>query len=72
MSALLVPALLVLVPALLVPATAVVPQFVMSSNMALVLVPSDVTVNTTIYRVKATDGDSDYPLQFLLPGEYTG
>ena len=68
MGLMLLLALLLLVP-VPQPVLANVPKFYVDSMMSLVLVPYDVPVNTTIYRVKASDSDSHYPLEFLLPGE---
>lgn len=45
------------------------PKFDPSTRMRLVLVPADATVGSVIYRLRATDDEFDYPLQFELMGE---
>lgn len=45
------------------------PQFDPSTLMKLVLVPADAAVGSVIYRLRATDIDFDYPLQFELLGK---
>lgn len=47
------------------------PKFDPSTRMRLVLVPADATVGSVIYRLRATDDEFDYPLQFELMGEST-
>lgn len=46
------------------------PKFDPSTRMRLVLVPADATVGSVIYRLRATDDEFEYPLQFELVGEY--
>lgn len=45
------------------------PKFDPSTRMRLVLVPSDASVGTVIYRLRATDEEFDYPLTFELIGD---
>lgn len=45
------------------------PVFDPSTLMRLVLVPADAVVGSVIYRVRASDPDFDYPLQFELIGQ---
>lgn len=45
------------------------PVFDPSTLMRLVLVPADAAVGSVIYRVRASDPDFDYPLQFELIGK---
>ncbi|XP_037974963.2 cadherin-86C [Plutella xylostella] len=45
------------------------PVFDPSTLMRLVLVPADAAVGSVIYRVRASDPDFDYPLQFELIGQ---
>lgn len=45
------------------------PKFDPSTRMRLVLVPSDATVGSVIYRLRATDEEFDYPLTFELMGD---
>lgn len=45
------------------------PVFDPSTLMRLVLVPADAVVGSVIYRVRASDPDFDYPLQFELIGK---
>lgn len=45
------------------------PKFDPSTRMRLVLVPADATVGSVIYRLRATDDEFDYPLQFELVGD---
>ncbi|XP_033229645.1 titin [Belonocnema kinseyi] len=40
------------------------PQFDISTDMELVLVPADAEVNSVIFRLRATDQDADFPLIF--------
>lgn len=49
--------------------TATDPKFDPSTRMRLVLVPADATVGSVIYRLRATDEEFDYPLQFELVGD---
>lgn len=44
------------------------PKFDPSTRMRLVLVPADAAVGSVIYRLRATDEEFDYPLQFELSG----
>jgi hypothetical protein len=44
------------------------PKFDPSTRMRLVLVPSDAAVGSVIYRLRASDDEIDYPLQFDLTG----
>lgn len=46
------------------------PVFDPGTLMRLVLVPADAAVGSVIYRVRASDPDFDYPLQFELIGTY--
>lgn len=46
------------------------PKFETSTKMRLVLVPADAAVGSVIYRLRATDEEFDYPLQFELVGMY--
>lgn len=48
------------------PSHAVDPKFDPSTRMRLVLVPADAAVGSVIYRLRATDEEFDYPLQFEL------
>ncbi|XP_055642626.1 cadherin-86C isoform X3 [Toxorhynchites rutilus septentrionalis] len=45
------------------------PKFDPSTRMRLVLVPADATVGSVIYRLRATDDEFEYPLQFELVGD---
>lgn len=45
------------------------PKFDPSTRMRLVLVPADAAVGSVIYRLRATDEEFDYPLQFELTGD---
>ncbi|XP_037049459.1 cadherin-86C isoform X3 [Bradysia coprophila] len=45
------------------------PKFDPSTRMRLVLVPADAAVGSVIYRLRATDEEFDYPLQFELSGD---
>lgn len=45
------------------------PKFDPSTRMRLVLVPADAAVGSVIYRLRATDEEFDYPLQFELVGD---
>ncbi|XP_058444288.1 cadherin-86C isoform X3 [Malaya genurostris] len=45
------------------------PKFDPSTRMRLVLVPADATVGSIIYRLRATDEEFEYPLQFELVGD---
>ncbi|XP_044741424.1 cadherin-86C isoform X2 [Chrysoperla carnea] len=45
------------------------PQFDPTTLMELVLVPADTEIGTIIYRLRASDIDFDYPLQFELLDE---
>lgn len=45
------------------------PKFDPSTAMRLVLVPADAAVGSVIYRLRATDEEFDYPLQFELVGK---
>lgn len=45
------------------------PQFDPTTLMELVLVPADTEIGTIIYRLRASDIDFDYPLQFELLGK---
>ena len=44
--------------------SAVKPVFDYSNNMRLVLLPADTKLNSVIYRLRASDADEHYPLQF--------
>lgn len=45
------------------------PRFDPTTLMRLVQVPADAAVGSVIYRLRATDEDFDYPLQFDLVGD---
>ncbi|XP_039438320.1 cadherin-86C isoform X4 [Culex pipiens pallens] len=45
------------------------PKFDPSTRMRLVLVPADAQVGSVIYRLRATDEEFEYPLQFELVGD---
>lgn len=45
------------------------PKFDPATRMRLVLVPADAQVNSVIYRIRATDDELDYPLQFEMVGD---
>ncbi|XP_035890970.1 cadherin-86C isoform X1 [Anopheles stephensi] len=45
------------------------PKFDPSTRMRLVLVPADATVGSVIYRLRASDEEFEYPLQFELVGD---
>ncbi|XP_041766213.1 cadherin-86C isoform X4 [Anopheles merus] len=45
------------------------PKFDPSTRMGLVLVPADATVGSVIYRLRASDEEFEYPLQFELVGD---
>lgn len=47
------------------------PVFDPTTLMRRVLVPVDAAVGSIIYRVRASDPDFDYPLQFELIGKYS-
>ncbi|XP_043470934.1 uncharacterized protein LOC122504102 [Leptopilina heterotoma] len=47
------------------------PQFDFSTDMGHVLVPADAEVNSTIFRLRATDQDADFPLTFDIYGKAT-
>ena len=61
---------LVLLATILTLATCMDPKFDPSTRMRLVLVPADATVGSVIYRLRGTDDEFDYPLQFELIGNY--
>ena len=44
------------------------PQLDLSNNMRHVLIPSDTKPGTTVYRLRASDADDDYPLIFRVAG----
>ena len=44
------------------------PRFDTSTDMGLVLVPSDAEVDSVIFRLRATDQDADFPLVFEITG----
>lgn len=46
------------------------PQFDFSTDMGHVLVPADAEVNSTIFRLRATDQDADFPLTFDIYGKF--
>ena len=48
------------------------PVLDLSNNMRHVLVPADTRPGTIIYRLRASDADDDYPLNFKIYGERTG
>ena len=50
--------------------SAVKPVFDYSNNMRLVLLPADTKLNSVIYRLRASDADEHYPLQFTAYGMY--
>ena len=45
------------------------PVFDYSNNMRLVLLPADTKLGSVIYRLRASDGDEDYPLEFTAYGK---
>ena len=45
------------------------PRFDPTTQMRLVLVPADAMVGSVIYRIRATDEEFEYPLQFELVGD---
>lgn len=45
------------------------PVFDLANNMRVVLLPSDTKVGTIIYKLRASDADEDYPLQFSAFGK---
>ena len=45
------------------------PVFDYSNNMRLVLLPADTKLGSVIYRLRASDGDEDYPLKFAAFGK---
>jgi hypothetical protein len=45
------------------------PLFDESTTMRVLLVPWDTRVGSAIYRLRATDSDYDYPLEFDVQGE---
>eukprot|EP00094_Tigriopus_californicus_P003115 TCALIF_02997-PA protein Name:"Similar to Cad86C Cadherin-86C (Drosophila melanogaster)" AED:0.15 eAED:0.15 QI:164/0.72/0.58/1/1/1/12/0/720 len=45
------------------------PVFDLSNNMRLVLLPADTKLGTVIYKLRASDADEDYPLQFRVSGD---
>ena len=45
------------------------PQFDISTDMGLVLVPADAEVDSAIFRLRATDQDADFPLIFDISGK---
>ncbi|XP_053980854.1 trichohyalin-like [Hylaeus volcanicus] len=47
------------------------PRFDTSTDMGLVLVPSDAEVDSVIFRLRATDQDADFPLVFEITGNPT-
>lgn len=44
------------------------PRFDSSTDMGLVLVPADAEVDSVIFRLRATDQDTDFPLIFEITG----
>lgn len=61
--------LLVLLLTLSRTTTAADPKFDPTTRMRLVLVPADAQVGSVIYRIRATDEEFDYPLQFDMVGD---
>ncbi|XP_011499951.1 PREDICTED: cadherin-86C [Ceratosolen solmsi marchali] len=47
------------------------PRFDVSTDMGMVLVPADAEVDTVIFRLRATDQDTDFPLIFEIIGTTT-
>ena len=45
------------------------PVLDLSNNMRHVLVPADTKPGTTIYRLRASDADDNYPLIFRVEGK---
>jgi hypothetical protein len=45
------------------------PLFDESTRMRVLLVPWDTRVGSAIYRLRATDSDYDYPLEFDVQGK---
>ena len=41
----------------------------LSANMRSVMLPSDTQPGTVIYRLRASDADDQYPIQFSIHGE---
>ena len=48
------------------------PVLDVSNNMRHVLVPADTRPGTTIYRLRASDADDNYPLIFRAEGKKHG
>ncbi len=46
-------------------------MFDLANNMRLVLLPSDTKMGTVVYKLRASDADEDYPLQFRAFGKFT-
>ena len=44
------------------------PLLDVDTNMRIVLVPHDMPIETTFYRIKATDSDHNFPLSFEVLG----
>ncbi|XP_076544712.1 uncharacterized protein LOC143305366 [Osmia lignaria lignaria] len=47
------------------------PRFDTSTDMGLVLIPSDAEVDSVIFRLRATDQDADFPLVFEITATIT-
>lgn len=47
------------------------PVFEGAGQLKELLVPADVHIGSVIYRLRASDSDHDYPLQFDATGKYT-
>ncbi len=46
------------------------PVLDLSNNMRLVLIPADTKLGTPFYKLRASDADDDYPLEFRAFGEF--
>lgn len=47
------------------------PVFEAANQLKRLLIPADVHIGSVIYRLRASDHDHDYPLQFDATGEYS-
>jgi hypothetical protein len=46
------------------------PVLDVATSMRMLLVPVDAKVGSAIYRLRGTDSDFDFPLQFDIVGKY--
>jgi hypothetical protein len=46
------------------------PLLDVATSMRMLLVPVDARVGSAIYRLRGTDSDFDFPLQFDIIGKY--